>query len=179
MTKACISLLFLAISIGCASSKISRPHEVSASPKLLRDAGVFVTLPVNGTFEGDEYPLSGKRTSDALADCFAQFARRVEQAKTVESAAESIQKAKTSNCDYLAVPTILHWEDRATEWSGKPDVISIRIELIDVVTGRTIDTVKLDAKSKWATMGGDHPQDLLPEPINEYVTGLYGRKRSK
>ncbi|WP_254924651.1 DUF4823 domain-containing protein [Aeromonas sp. A35_P] len=30
-----------------------------------------------------------------------------------------------------------------------------------------------EGKSKWATFGGDHPQDLLPEPTEKYVNSLY------
>jgi Domain of unknown function (DUF4823) len=31
----------------------------------------------------------------------------------------------------------------------------------------------ISGQSKWATFGGDHPQDLLPEPLNSYVESLY------
>jgi len=28
-------------------------------------------------------------------------------------------------------------------------------------------------KSSWFTFGGDHPQDLLAKPADEFVRGLY------
>jgi len=71
------------------------------------------------------------------------------------------------------VPEILHWEDRATEWSGKPDVIEVRLTLIDVASGRPLDETVISGKSKWATFGGDHPQELLAVPFEQYAAALF------
>jgi hypothetical protein len=38
--------------------------------------------------------------------------------------------AKENNYGYLVFPTILEWEDRATEWSGIPDKASIKIAMV-------------------------------------------------
>jgi hypothetical protein len=69
--------------------------------------------------------------------------------------------------------TILHWEDRATEWSGIPDKVEIRIDVIESARGDTIDSAIVKRKSGLATFGGDHPQDLLPKPVEDYVASLY------
>lgn len=43
------------------------------------------------------------------------------------SVAESSDELQVAAVDggfaYLVLPTLLHWEDRATEWSGKRDQI--------------------------------------------------------
>ena len=70
-------------------------------------------------------------------------------------------------------PEILHWEDRATEWSGKSDRIEIQLVIYDAVTRKELANSSYTGTSKWATFGGDHPQDLLPEPTYQYVNGLY------
>ena len=74
---------------------------------------------------------------------------------------------------YYVVPEILHWEDRATEWSGLPDRIEVKIIVSDARRNGEIGSAIISGKSKWATFGGDHPQDLLPEPIKIYVESLY------
>jgi hypothetical protein len=73
----------------------------------------------------------------------------------------------------LVYPTILHWEDRATEWSGIPDRVEIKIEIIGATTGKGLDSAIIKGKSGLATFGGDHPQDLLPKPVEDYVSGLF------
>jgi hypothetical protein len=70
-------------------------------------------------------------------------------------------------------PVILHWEERNTEWSGKPDRIEIQVLIYDTTTREVIASSRFSGKSKWATFGGDHPQELLPEPTNEFVDNLY------
>lgn len=70
-------------------------------------------------------------------------------------------------------PEILRWEERATEWSGKPDRIEINIVIFDVETGGSLENSSYSGKSKFFTFGGDHPQDLLDVPSGEYVRSLY------
>ena len=79
-----------------------------------------------------------------------------------------------SNGDkYFVYPTILHWEDRATEWSAIPDKLEVKIVVADTSSGNPVETVIVKGKSGLATFGGDHPQDLLPEPVEEFVSTLY------
>ncbi|NCF25983.1 MAG: DUF4823 domain-containing protein [Gammaproteobacteria bacterium] len=40
-------------------------------------------------------------------------------------------------------------------------------------TGEVIDSALIDGKSKWATFGGDHPQDLLEKPLADYARSLF------
>ena len=56
--------------------------------------------------------------------------------------------------EYLLKPQILHWEDRATEWSGKPDRVKVSLPLYK--SGRLIGSALVSAKSSWWTYGGDH-----------------------
>lgn len=84
-----------------------------------------------------------------------------------------MDSARKSKSKYLVYPTILHWEDRATEWSSIPDKVEVKIELIDTTSGETATAVVIKGKSGIATLGGDHPQDLLPKPIQEFVASLY------
>lgn len=80
---------------------------------------------------------------------------------------------RKSEFKYLVYPTILHWEDRATEWSALPDRVEVKIDLIETATGKLLDSVVIRGKSGLATLGGDHPQDLLPKPVDEFVSTLF------
>ena len=98
--------------------------------------------------------------------------REVSKGKNGDNMA-SEDAAKASGATYLVAPEILHWEDRATEWSGKPDRVDVDIRVIAPTSGAVIASSVISGKSKWATFGGDHPQDLLPEPVDEYVGTLF------
>lgn len=49
----------------------------------------------------------------------------------------------------------------------------MKITLTNVVTGETIDSGTLKGTSKWGTFGGDHPEDLLADPLNNYASSLF------
>jgi len=81
--------------------------------------------------------------------------------------------AKDNKYEYLVFSTILEWEDRATEWSMIPDKVSVKIVVFNVKTEERLSSTIVKGKSGWATFGGDHPQDLLPEPIEQYTDSLF------
>lgn len=104
----------------------------------------------------------------------AAFARYSSSTKVIGSCSrENCFTELVGNSGYLVVPIILHWEDRATEWSGKSDRLEIQLSVYDLETQEELASSVLTGKSKWSTMGGDHPQDLLPDPVNSYVESLY------
>lgn len=75
-----------------------------------------------------------------------------------------LEKTQAQPYGYYVIPEILHWEDRATEWSGIPDRLEVKLSIFDGNKKELASTI-ITGKSKWATLGGDHPQDLLPEPL--------------
>jgi|GEM_PF-4275624 len=74
---------------------------------------------------------------------------------------------------YCAAPDILHWEERATEWSELPDQIRVKVVICTVEDRSVISSVILQGQSKMVTFGGDYPQDLLPAPIARYLETVY------
>ena len=81
--------------------------------------------------------------------------------------------ARAGHFDYLIVPLVVHWEDRATEWSGRPDRIVIEVRAVDVPSEKTLSLGSVAGKSKWVTFGGDVPEDLLDLPLGVYVDWLF------
>jgi hypothetical protein len=106
-------------------------------------------------------------TADALKTEFLRYSQSV---KVVPGGKK---RTDYSSAGYYVQPKILHWEERATEWSGKPDKIRVKVDVYDAETQSYQSSVIFSGKSKWFTFGGDHPQDLLPKPIQDYLKTLY------
>lgn len=141
--------------------------------KLERNKGVFIATPKNGSYGSIQYPQSGNMTAQAIRSAFSPFTSKIFVSNSCTELEACLFDAKNGNYDYLVFSEILYWEDRATEWSGKPDRIEVKLSLLNIHTKDEIHSVIIKGKSKWATLGGDHPQDLLPDPINSYVLSLY------
>ncbi|MCU7844307.1 MAG: DUF4823 domain-containing protein [Candidatus Thiodiazotropha sp. (ex Monitilora ramsayi)] len=163
------SLFFLS---GCADSH-QLMRTVNSSVKLERSASVYIAVPRDGQYGQTMYQGSGVNTSQIILLEFLKYIASVQTGFDYQTYKEAFTYAKDKKYNYLVFPTILEWEDRATEWSGIPDKASIKIAIISTETGKTIDSAIIKGKSGLATFGGDHPQDLLPKPVEEYVGTLY------
>jgi hypothetical protein len=112
-------------------------------------------------------------TVQSIVTALTLSAKTVIAAKTVEDLPTALKNAQAAGTTHVFEPTILNWEDRATEWSGRPDRVTLRYVIYDVATGKPLASTLARASSKWATFGGDHPQDLLPVPTQTFVHGLF------
>ncbi len=156
--------LLLVISIVCGCASTYEQMDVTApSAKLLPGTSVMIATPNDGRYETKTYSGSGNMTAAAVNAAFARYSDKV----SVSADCQDIEclKNQSASVDYYVVPEILHWEDRNTEWSGKKDKLEIKLSVFDAADGTTLATTIISGKSKWATFGGDHPQDLLPEPL--------------
>lgn len=165
-----LAVIVFALSTGCAATY--QHADVSApTARLERAKGVLIATPKPGAYGKTEYPASGDHVAVATRSAFARFANRVDVSSCVD-----LPCLITDGGDrygYFAVPQILHWEDRNTEWSGIPDRMEIKVTIFDAQTQNAIASTVITGKSKWMTLGGDHPQDLLPVPLTDYVSSLY------
>ena len=169
---------WIAWGIIAALSACADTHEIvrygtSEIPRLSPSDSFYIAVTRDGVYGSKPYPGSGLTTAQILLASLAKRARRVETGRAAESYDEALASARKSGYKYLVFPTILHWEDRATEWSGIPDRVEVKLELVDVSTGRTLDSGVIRGKSGLGTLGGDHPQDLLPKPVEEYVSKFF------
>jgi Domain of unknown function (DUF4823) len=149
-------------------------HRVSqVSQRLSADGIAYVSVPPDGRYGSTVYTGSGAMASQIVVAAFSRHMTRVEQASAPQTFVKSLEAAKQARATYLVAPAILHWEDRATEWSGRPDKVELRISVVDTASGKVIETAVVSGTSGLATFGGDHPQDLLPEPVQQYVDSLF------
>ena len=175
MNRKVATILILASlgSLGCADSTSFVRADPATQAQLTTMTSVYVSLPDDGTYEDKVYASSGKATASAIFAAFLERARSVRLAGQPEDRVTALESARTGGEKVVAFSSILHWEDRATEWSGKPDRVRVHIEILDVGTGQPLDAVTIEGKSGLGTFGGDHPQDLLRAPIEAFVLSLY------
>ena len=162
-------IVFISILSGCSTATYKQEALTQPSSNLVRGKSVSIATPTNGFFKTEEYQSSGKMTTLAVQSAFARFSSTI----TVMPACKNLACLKDSSHYYYVIPEILHWEERATEWSGKPDKIEVKISVYDNLNLKELASTIISGKSKHATLGGDHPQDFLAEPINAYVQSLY------
>lgn len=164
-------LTLAALLSGCAATY---KHEVVSAPgiKLERGLPLLIATPKNGSYGKKYYATSGQQTATVVQAAFARYSNEVVVSPHCADLA-CLQTESKQRFNYLVVPQILHWEDRNTEWSGIPDRVEVKLVVSDARSSKELASVVISGKSKWATFGGDHPQDLLPEPIQQYVESLY------
>jgi len=168
------ALLCLGILPGCAHTYELTKSRQTAEPIMKATDSVYVAIPKDGVYGSTIYQGSGTTAAQELVGALAKRLRRVEPGREYQPFDEALKTARDKGYTHLVYPIILHWEDRATEWSGISDRVEIKVELINAGTGETLDSAIIKGKSKWATFGGDHPQDLLPKPIEDFIASLFG-----
>ena len=168
---------FLAFAFSLSLAACTASHSVkrteSRGVSLDPDGYAYVMTPENGRYGDTVYNESGRQTALAVSRAFSPHLRLTKREIAVTDRASALKAAKAGGFTYVIQPQILHWEDRATQWSGLLDKIELRLYVVDVATGKVLDSVLIDAKSKWATLGGDHPEHLLEQPLTDYANSLF------
>ena len=90
--------------------------------------------------------------------------------QSFEDARKSVQDKEYK---YLFYPTILRWEDRKGEWTGKTDVIEIEIYIVEALSGKVLDSSVVRSKSGIVESKLDRPEALLSALFSDYVHGLF------
>ena len=170
--RLCIVVLVAALLGGCADSHQLIRQDADGI-KLSPDDGVFVAVPDDGIYGSQVYHGSGQNTAQIIFAGFAKRSRAAKVGRSTQSFDEALTSARQLGAKYLVYPTIFHWEDRATEWSSIPDKVEVKVELVDAATGNSLTSAIIKGKSGIATFGGNHPQDLLPAPVEEFAAALY------
>jgi hypothetical protein len=149
-------LLMAVLMLSSCTQELGVKNVTTRQGTLSTDRFAYVSMPRDGQYGATNYHGTGRFTAQTVAGAFSRYLKKTETAVRVEETGAALARARELGADYLVMPLILHWEDRATQWSGKRDKIG-------VITG----------KSTWWTFGGDHPEDMLSEPVNEFVGTLF------
>ena len=166
-------MLCMVLLAGCADAHNVIPDAKYADTRLSADGTAYITLPADGFYGKIDYEGSGAMVAQMLQAALLNHMVQVDIGPVWEKYSTARNTARQGGYTYFFFPTITHWEDRATEWSGIPDKATVRIVVIDLASGQPVSSATIEGTSGLATFGGDHPQDLLPEPIKEYVDQLF------
>lgn len=132
-------MALVALLSACADThQLTRAGNGSAQLNL--NNRVYIAVPKDGSYGSINYQGSGMNSAQIILIAFARYLNDVETGHQYQPYSEALDYAKTNTFDYLIYPTVLAWEDRATEWSGMPDNVSIKIAVVDTATGRTADS---------------------------------------
>ena len=157
---------------GCANKY--RVDTVDTQATLPTSSSIFVAMPENGRYGATVYPESGITLQQEVYAQLSRYSPKVIKAAAPRPLGDVFAEARGSGCDYVVDPVILNWEDRATEWSGRPDRITIRYTAYDAKTEANVASTVRSASSRWMTFGGDHPQDLVAIPTQDFAALLFG-----
>ena len=167
--------LVLAVTVlltGCADSHNWSPQQ-NGSAHITRNDRVYISTPTDGEYGDHVYNGSGRNTSKIIFNALSAKTRLIRIGGVVADFEDALAQAQRTDQDILIFPSILHWEDRATEWSMIPDRVEVKVDVVRVQTGDVISSGVIRGRSGLATLGGDHPQDLLPEPVADFVSSLF------
>jgi len=171
--KRLICLFIIILYAGCVDTHSVMNTTPAGREALSPDSSFFIAVPKDGMYGSTIYENSGLMTSQEIYSAVSQHASRVIVGDKHQSFGEAEAFAKDSGYQYLIYSTILNWEDRATEWSGKRDKVKVKIDVVDLSKGLVANSTIIEGKSKWASFGGDHPQQLLADPIEEYFSSVF------
>lgn len=139
---------------------------------------VLIAIPDDGSYQSTPYPGSGRTVAQQTAAVFAKHTRKVDTASPgVTEKSALLDAAKNNGFGYLVIPTIAHWEHRATAWSGLPSRASIEISVFDAQTGDKLQSSIIDSRSRIVSWTSTSPESLLKGMLDNYVYSLYGGKQ--
>lgn len=134
----------------CASHEVTRGQRFDELPPAGGAVAVRVVAPQDGSYGGKTALGSGALVAAAIERAANQGYEDVAVGSGSGSASRTLE----------ITPRLLHWEDRATNWSGISDRIEVELVLRDLPADRRRKLV-FAAKSGWFTFVNNPPEQLL------------------
>jgi len=174
--KNIISVLLLIASIllftGCSAS-YQNEFMNQQSNHTYAPSRILLITPENGTYEDIDYPTSGDDVIFALKKELSRYTPVIGVIPN-PIPIENIEEQVLEQTDYIILPKILHWEDRATGWSFRPDRIEILFEIYNNKR-ELIDAYRIKGRSAYVVWVSKQPKSLLPRPIRTMCEDLFGK----
>jgi len=116
-----IFVAVFALLVGCtAHYQVNSISGSSDKLKLDPKGEVYVTVSEDGLYEAKPAGGSGQIVAQAVAKAFGKKTQNIHIEEKHESREAYLSEAQRVHAAYVVVPTISSWEQRATEWSGRP-----------------------------------------------------------
>jgi hypothetical protein len=165
--------LFITLFVISCTTTHSVKSESPEKITLDRNKVIYLNLPRDGRYKGTVYRGSAKTYQELLEINIENYASRIVLGKEYENINACRNTAKNNNADYLLYSTIINWEDRATAWSGRADTLAIKVEIIELKTGKKVYDAELFGKGKNLTLSSGSPEDLLPGLFEELMKAIF------
>lgn len=178
MNKLISPLLVTIIGLtGCSAFPVTTVQPVASGSNFAAEhsAVICILVPPDASFEGESYSGSGGEIAEKIRDALDNFGRPSRLVSQIQANALTI--CREMETALVLQPTILHYEDRATGWSGKPDRVELKLSLYKLDQPDQKRSIFYEAKSnimysahfEW---GNARPSALLREDFEHSVRKL-------
>lgn len=135
---------------------------------------ILIVTPENGQYGDDEYLTSGDDVTKALAKEMETYSKQISVIPTTVKI-EDIRDEDLQNNDYIFIPQILHWEDRATRWSFRPDRIKVNFNIYNS-NRELVNSYLITGRSAYIVWVSRQPNSLLKKPIRDMLKMFFNGK---
>ena len=137
-------------------------------------AGKILLLPIPDGVEEDGPAVgSGQAVYSAVRDALIAKGRQVLAGQKTDLVG-AFDEAGALGCRYVLRGTIPEWEDNATEWSGKPDVAALSLELLEVTDRSIVGSATHRVNSSSGQMFSRRPERFIPEIVDATLAKIFG-----
>ena len=173
--RSALLLLLLAQLAGCVH-RYRLPPPAAGVGFVMPGTLVLVAAPDDGQNEqGKVYFGSGRATLQALGAALRERGVQADELQEPILPAQLLGVARSTSATYLVVPEIRIWSDHSKDWSGVPNLLTIRIRVIDVASGATLDDRAARAESRWMVFWGDNLPRFLTELSRRWAASVVAR----
>jgi hypothetical protein len=151
----------------------SRPPASATRVHLDPFKSVFIAVPSDGAFGSVYYIGSGRAVASAITAAFTAQGIPVYVAEGQLASEETLRAATRLKAGYAVLSAITLWDQR-NEWLGLPSALAVRVSIVDVNTGQTIESKPIETRNETVlAFTIFSPETLLEKPLNQYVSELY------
>jgi hypothetical protein len=134
----------------------------------------LIVTPEIGRYGDIEYSTSGVEVVTALTKELKNYSQSI---TTILSPVtiENIRDEDLQNSDYVFIPQILHWEDRLTGWSFRPDRIQVRFDIYNNQR-ELVNSYLITGRSAYVVWVSRQPNSLLKKPIRDMLKTFFSQQ---
>ena len=146
-----LSVVVAGLALGCAYQKTAGTAIAGdPGPVVAPAEKVGVLLAADVAYKNDTNEGNGRQLS---ARTLAIVRSKFPVAQLIETTDEEkgIAMCRERGIRYLVAPAIRHWEEHATNWSGRRDKVEVDVRLLQVEPLAVLRTVTFEAKNNWFT----------------------------
>lgn len=159
---------------GCMAAQRLTTGGIVPGKGILQGSKILV-LPVPDGVEREDGPAAGSGTTvtAAIRDTLIAHDIAVVVLDTGQ-VADPAERASAAGCRYYLRGSIPEWEDNATEWSGKPDVAALSLELFEADTRELAGSSSHRVASSTGQGFSRRPDRFVPEIVDHALGKLFG-----